>query len=365
MKRAILCILLFVAVSVLLFACETGSSTKKEDETIIPKETTRVQSEPAFIEVSGTIRALDQAQLAPRVPSTVRSVLVVAGQKVKKGELLILMDDRNLIAQEDKLKAGHEELDHALEEAQQAMDAAEAQKQLASNTFERIRSLYQKEASSKQEFEEAESRWKAAEASFRAAQARVGEVQAKQAQLKSDQSDLLASSGYVRIVAPFDGVVTEVPAKAGTFFNPGQSVVSVENPDRFQLVFAVGENLLSSLRKDQVITVRVSSLSSGVLNASVAEISPSMDAYTATFQVKVNLAPGVPVRGGLSGTALIPSAAKTLWIPEQYVTSNQDVETVLVRAGEIWRRVLVKTGTRKDGKVEILSGLNPNDEIGD
>jgi RND family efflux transporter MFP subunit len=224
--------------------------------------------------------------------------------------------------------------------------------------------LYQKEASSKQEYEEAESRRKSAEASFRVAEARVAEVQAKQAQLKADQSDLAASSRYVRIVAPFDGIVTEVLAKAGAFFNPGQTVVSMENPDRYQLVFAAEEDLLPSLRKDQMIGVRVSSLPGDVANATVAEISPSMGASSRTFQVKVNLTPGAALRGGLSGTALIPSSRKALWVPARYVTVNQNVETVLVRAGEAWRRVLVKTGRQKDGKVEILSGLNLNDEIG-
>lgn len=359
------CSIISLLLAVLLFyGCGSAPAPKSEEEIPQPSQTTRVQSEPVTLEVSGTIQSAELAQLAPRSSSYVREVAVVSGQKVKKGDLLILMDDQNLSAQEGKLQAGRAELESALDEAKHGLDAAQAQQQFAVNTFERIRSLYEKEAASKQEFEEAESRSKAAQAAYQAAKAKVSEVQAKQAQLKSDQSDLNATANYIRIVAPFEGIITEVPAKAGTFFNAGQIVVSMENPSRYQLVIAVEEGLLKSLQKDQMVGIRVSSLNDNIVNGKVAEISPAMDVYTRTFQVKINVAPMASLHSGVSAVALIRSSGRTLWVPAQYIRINQDVETVLVRSGNTWHRVLVKTGRQKEDKVEVLSGLNVDDEIG-
>ncbi len=178
-------------------------------------------------------------------------------------------------------------------------------------------------------------------------------------------SDVEATRTYFRIVAPFDGVVSAVSADEGTFANPGQSLVTVENTQHYQLIFAVEEEMLPRIAINGKLPVRIPSALPKVLQASVTEISPAAGSVTRTFQVKADLPPDPSVRSGLSGSIELESdSAKSLWIPAEYLQRNNGLETVWVRQPEGWENVLVKSGSLQNGKIEILSGLNEGDEVG-
>ena len=263
----------------------------------------------------------------------------------------MLLDDRNLQAQHAKAAA-------ARDEAQRGAQAAEAQMRLANVTFTRIETLYQKESASEQEYDEAKSKKDAAEAAYQAALQRV-------AQAKFDMSDVQASSDYLRITAPFAGIVTSVPVDAGTFVNPGQTIVSMENRSHCEVVFSVEEDLLTAVQKGRDLIVAVPAISVDELTAKVEEVNTAADVNTRTFQVKAVLQNHPKLLSGLSARVFLSTAtAGSLWIPESFLSRNDDIETVLVKQGEEWRRILVKSGNHKNGRVEILSGLNEEEEVG-
>src|SRR5574341_149129 len=199
-------------VLLLAFGCGKNAQELSERSSLpAPSHTARVERESRILEIAGTVRATDVAQLASRFAGFVIRVHVQAGAHVEKGDLLVLLDDRNLQAQRAKTAA-------ARRETQRSAQAAEAQMRLANATFTRIETLYQKKSASEQEFDEAKSKKDAAGAAYQAALQRV-------IQAESDMRDVQASSDYVRITAPFTGIVTSVPVDAGTFVNPGQTIV--------------------------------------------------------------------------------------------------------------------------------------------
>lgn len=342
-----------VILLVLLLAFGCGENAKVSERPKLPSPSHRatVERESRTLEIAGTVRAADVAQLASRFAGFVSRVQVQAGAHVKKGDLLVLIDDRNLQAQRAKAAA-------ARDEAQRGAQAAEAQMRLANITFTRIETLYQKESASEQEFDEAKSRKDAAEAAYQAALQRV-------TQAESDRNDVQASSEYLRITAPFTGIVTSVPVDAGTFVNPGQAIVSMENPSSFEVVFSVEEGLLSAVQKGSDLVVAVPAVSVETLPAKVVEVNTAADVYTRTFQVKAVLQAHPRLLSGLSARVFLSAATKgSLWIPERFLTRNDDIETVLVKQGEEWRRILVKSGNHRNGRAEILSGLNEKEEVG-
>ncbi len=365
-NRLILGYGVILAGMLLLVSC--GGNKKETVPENAKKEPARVATviaEPSLVEVAGTVRASDVAELAGRFGGFVSRVLVRPGNQVHKGELLVVIDDRNLQAQSDKLKSASEEVDLTIREARSQLEAAESQKQLATNTFERVRKVYEKKAASRQEFEEAEGRRKSADAAWQAATERVAQMESKRHQLDADLRDLEASLGYVRIAAPFDGVVTSIPADEGTFTNPGETLVIMERPTSYQVVFSVEEDLLSAVPEKQTVPVSIPNLSEKPLQATITEVSPSMDPGTRTFRVKAELEPQVGLRSGTSARVTLASKkGSSLWIPVDFLSRSQDLESVMVREGNRWHRVLVKSGREKDGKVEILSGLNRGDQIG-
>jgi RND family efflux transporter MFP subunit len=316
-----------------------------------PLHTAQVIRRAQAIEIAGTVRAADVAQLASRFGGFITNLPAKAGMRVKKGDLLVLLDDRNLAAQRQKVRAG-------AEAARKEAEAADAQRRLATNTFDRIKILYQKESASKQEFEEAQSRKEAAEASYQAALARI-------AQTESDSRDIQASADYLRIVAPFDGTITSVTADIGTFVNPGQVIVSMENTSAYEVLFSVEEDLLVGVATGKHISVSIPVISTEKLLATVEEVNTTTDAGTRTFLVKANLPAKAELRSGLSARVFLETATSGgLWIPESFLQNHNDVETVIVKENGSWRRVLVKSGSHENGMAEILSGLNEGDVVG-
>jgi membrane fusion protein (multidrug efflux system) len=356
--------ILMFAVGIGSISCGSGDEHKtKSISEKEPLKIARVEQQAAVLEIAATVRAADIAEVASRYGGFVTRVPVKAGAKVQKGELLVLMDERSLNAQSEKLGSAREEIKNAILEAKHLSVSAESQKQLAVSTYERIRQLYEKKSASPQEYQEALSRKNSAEAASEAAAQRVAQAEARLNQLASDEKELAANRSYVRIESPFAGIVSAVYVDPGTFVNPGQNLITVEKPGSSQALFYVEQELLPFVSKGKKIQIRIPAVSSELFNGIVSEVSPSQDPSTRTFLVKADLQKSV--QSGLSAYVILESQrSSSLWIPEEYLIRKIDLEMVYVRQNNEWKRVLVKSGNRKNGRVEILSGLNKGEEIG-
>lgn len=365
-KNEIQNIVLILSIAIASISC--GPSDKPEAAGISdtePMQTTRVAHEAALLEVAATVRAADVAEVASRYGGFVTKIPVKGGKRVQKGELLVLMDDRTLIAQAEKLEFTRAEVRQSILEAKHHLAAAESQRELASSTYERIRQLSERKAASPQEYQEALSRKNSAEAAKEAAAERVAQTEAKLGQIASEEKELAANRSYVRIESPFTGVIAAVNVDPGTFVNPGQGLLTVENPGSYQISFYIEQELLSFVTEGKKLHVRIPAAAKEPLNAVVAEVSPSQDPATRTFLVKADLQNASNMRSGLSAYVMLNSLrGPSLWIPEEYLIRKADLEMVYVRQDGSWKKVLVKSGDRKNGKVEILSGLNKDEEIG-
>jgi membrane fusion protein, multidrug efflux system len=359
-------VLLILSIALMIISCRSSEKQEiKNHSENKPLQTTRVQQKPSVLEVAGTVRAADVAEIASRYGGFVTRIPAKTGRKIQKGELLILMDDRTLSAQKEKLGSTREEMNQAIQEARHHLEAAESQSELASTTYERFRKLYEKKAASPQEYQEALSRKNSAEAAKQAAAEKVAQAEARLNQISSDEKELAANQSYVRIESPFAGVVTAVSVDPGTFVSPGQSLVTVEKPGSYQIAFYVEQDLLQLVNEGKTLQVRIPAAGKELLKAVVSEVSPSQDHATRTFLVKADLAKASGVRSGFSAYVMMESRDRSsLWIPRSYLTKNADLEMVYVKQGEDWKKVLVKTGVRNDQTVEILSGLNEGEEIG-
>lgn len=365
-KNVILKAILIFAIAIGSISC--GSAHKEETKNISEMKvlkTIRVEQEPAILEIAATVRAADIAEVASRFGGFVTRIPVKVGMKIQKGALLVVMDERTLNAQSEKLGSARQEIQNAILEAKHLYDSSESQKQLAVTTYERIRQLYEKKSASPQEYQEALTRKNSAEAASEAAAQRVAQTEARLNQLGSDQKELAANRSYVRIESPFTGVVSAVYVDPGTFVNPGQNLITVEKPGSYQISFFVEQELLLYIKEGKKIQVRIPVASSELFDGLVSEVSPSQDPSTRTFLVKADLQNTPSIQSGLSAYVILESQrSSSLWIPEEYLIRKMELEMVCVRQNDTWKRVLVKSGNRKNGKVEILSGLNKGEEIG-
>ncbi|HSE39181.1 MAG TPA: efflux RND transporter periplasmic adaptor subunit [Acidobacteriota bacterium] len=355
---------IIILVLLTLFSCGKQNQTTAPSSAKNPLRIARVIEEPDVIRIPGTVQTEDTAIIASKFAGFIQRVPAKNGMHAKQGQLLVVMDDRNLSAQSDRVSSMRTEALEGTEEAKNHLEAARAQKDLAASTFARIERLFQKKSASLQEFEEAKARRDAADAELNAAEKRVAQTEAKIEQLQSEQKDVAANLSYVRIAAPFDGVVTSVDVDPGEFVNPGQSLVRIESPGTYQVLFMIEQELLPLFNEGALLDVEIQGEKDVHIKGTVTEIGPSMKDATRTFPIKANLSTQAHLRSGTSAIVILPiKTQKSLWIPETFLNRQVGLETVFVRRGNEWERTLVRSGKTRKDQIEILSGLNAGDEI--
>jgi multidrug efflux pump subunit AcrA (membrane-fusion protein) len=300
--------------------------------------------------------------LAAQVGGTVREIRVQAGDRVKRGQLLAVLDDRSARAQVQGAEAGVNEAIQGEAEVDQAVKAATADRQFAEATFSRYKELLAKNSLSRQEFDGAEARYHSALANERAMEAKRQQILARQQQARSQQDSAQTFLSFSRILSPLDGIVTAKSVDAGTVVMPGTPVLTVEETTHYRLEASLPEEYLASAKAGDSVPVTTGE---GQFEGRVAEVVPAADVASHTFLVKIDLPRGCQCRSGEYGQASFPiGETKQLAVPSSAVIDHGELQGIFVVApdGRVEYR-LVKTGKSFGNRVEILSGLAAGEKV--
>jgi RND family efflux transporter MFP subunit len=361
-----ICSLLFLAAAAgFLTACSSNEKRAAEPGPLVSGVQTQIahlESAPQLYQAVGSIHSVDTAVLAAQLAGTVREIRVQAGDHVKRGQLLAVLDDRSARAQVQGAEAGVNEALEGEAEVEQALQAATAERKYAEATFNRYRELLAKNSLSRQEFDGAEARFQSALANQRAVEAKKQQVMARHQQARSQQDSAQTYLSYARIVSPLDGIVTAKSVDVGTVVMPGTPLLTVEDTARYRLEASLPEEYLPSAKSGNNISV---STEHGQFEGRIAEVVPAADATSHTFMVKIDLPPDCNCRSGEYGQASFSiGEAKQLAVPSAAVVEHGELQGIFVvnPDGNVEYR-LVKTGRTLGNQVEILSGLAAGEKV--
>jgi len=325
-------------------------------------ETVSLRATPQMYEAVGTVRSADVSVLNAQIAGTVREIRVQAGDHVRRGQLLAVIDDRVPRAQAEAAQAGVQEASQGIAEVEQALLAATAERQFAEATLKRYQTLLEKNSLSRQEFDGAEAKYKAALANERALQARKQQIAARSQLAQAQQSSAETTLSYSRIEAPSDGVVTQKSVDAGTVVMPGMPILTMEQTSHYRLEASLPGDYVAKVKvgeETQIVTSR------GSFQGRVAEVVPATDPASRTFLVKVELPSTCACQSGDYATALFPVGQTLMMsVPPAALVEHGELQGVyaLNSQGVVEFR-LVKTGKAWGDRVEILSGLNGGDRV--
>jgi RND family efflux transporter MFP subunit len=276
---------------------------------------------PALIEVVGTIQAVERAAIAAKVTGTITDVPVVLGSRVQKGDLLVKISAEEITAQ---------------------LRRSEAQLKQAERNLDREQNLLKKHATTAETVKSMQDMYNVARAGYQEVQTMLG---------------------YTTISAPFDGVVTRKSAHPGDLATPGATLLHIENDQNLQVVTAVPESLVLSIKPGAKLQLTVPS--AGILTEGVvAEVAPSADPASRTAPVTIDLKPNSNLRTGQFARVMLPGKERqSLFIPQSAVVPKGQLDRVFVVENSSARLRLVRTGMHHDGMVEILSGLEPEEQV--
>ncbi|HEY7320890.1 MAG TPA: efflux RND transporter periplasmic adaptor subunit [Candidatus Binatia bacterium] len=360
----------FLLVTLMLFqwACSKSEHRPNSNPSAVAPGTTVEIVKPSTVEdffaVAGTVRAKQTSALSSKITGTVAAVSVKAGDKVRKGQILVQIDSRELHAELAGAKAGLEEITWATKAAASALAAAQGQRELAAATHERYQALLGKESVTRQEFDEVNTKFKVATAEMTRAEENLRALEAKKAQAEARISRAQALLSQANIVSPYDGIVTDKAVELGMLASPGMLLVTVEDAGAYRLEAQVGESSLAYAKLGSAVPVRVDALDT-TLSGKVAEIVPAADPQSRTFTIKIELPAQPLLRSGVYGKASLSRGERqVLPVPIGAVLERGQLTGVFV-VGQDGRAEfrLVKTGKRYGESFEILSGLSAGERV--
>jgi membrane fusion protein, multidrug efflux system len=352
--------------TMLVLAACRGNSTRSAPPAAVAAgpatiDVARVVEQPLDVQLSlpGELGAYQTVAIYPRVTGFVKAVNVDRGTRVRAGELLATLEAPELVAQRA--------------EAQSKLQGAEAQLSVARSKADADKSTFDKlKAASAtpgvvagNDVAIAE---KAADASSNQALAAQQSVEAARQALNAVRD----MESYLRVTAPFAGVVTERNVHPGALVGPASGagaatpLLRLVDTDRLRLVVPVPEAYTAETKPGTDISFTVSTYPGQRFSGKVARVAEAVDVSTRTMAVELDvvnhdgrLAPGTfcqvrwPVR----------RSGPSLFVPSTSVAATTDRTFVIrIRAGKTeW--VDVRTGLTSGALVEVFGDLRPGDEI--
>ncbi len=318
---------------------------------------------PSVYETTGTVRARTSATISAKLMGYVREVNVQTGDRVREGQVLVILDSRDLDVSSKRAEAARDEVRTSIPEADSGVAAAKANLDLARATFGRMQELFQKKSISNQEFDEASARLKASQAAYEMAQARRNQLNSKMVQVDQEVRSTEVTRTYAEIRAPFAGIVTAKAVEAGSMALPGMSLLTIERDGGYRLEASVEESKLSTIRSGQAVRVTLDGVDR-TMDARVSEIVPAVDASSRAYIVKIDLPAMASIRSGMFGRAAFELGSRpALTIPSAAVTDRGQLQSVLVADGGVARTRLITAGEKRGDQIEVLSGLSAGEKV--
>ena len=286
-------------------------------------------------ELDGVVEAVRQATVSAQATGRVSSLLVKVGDKVKAGQVLATIDDRDT------------QTGVARSQAQVAQSEAELANALAN--VQRTRDLRKQGFVSQAALDVAETQYKAAQAGR--AGAGAGAQQARLAQ------------SFTQVTAPFDGYVMETLAQAGDLAVPGKPVATVYAPQPLRVVVQVPASMGAQARSAQRIELQVGEAwVQPAAQQGVTAADPV--SQTLTWKMDVPAAAAAQLMPGQQARVrFVGGTAQRMVVPQAAVLRRGELTGVYVASDKGFVLKAVRLGAQHGDSVEVLAGLKAGDGV--
>ena len=297
--------------------------------------TVTLQTIPTVTEAVGTVQAEQLATVTSRAVANVLDMRVSAGQQVQSGEMLVVLDDRDLRVR--------------VEQAQDAARGAEATLAQARSDYQRDKPLFDQQVITPYDFEHTQTNLKTAEANLH--------------RLQQAEQEAEVNLSYTVIRSPFTGVIVDKLANVGDLAAPGKPLFTIYEQGRLWLEASVPEEMLARIHIGESIALRIDARNRES-RGKVVQIVPSSDPATRTVAVRVHLDETSEIVPGMFGRLLLAAAPEqVLTIPSTAVIrAGQLTMTDIVDRGHVERQT-VQLGRALGGQFEVLSGLAAGETV--
>ena len=333
MKKAIIIFFLFMAVGAVAYTLysnktemnEAANLAMKSSEFIsITTEKVAKKTVNRNFEANGVFEAHQELKLMSETSGSIVKILKRKGSYVKRGDLIVQVDDRLIRADYEIAKLNRDQ---------------------AEKDLQRYSNLAATDAITKKQYEENEKGFKIADAQFNALKKRLADTQ---------------------ITAPISGFINEDYYELGTLVSPGMPIVDIINKNPLKLAVKVSESEIAKVKKGDVLPVSVNAINGQEFSGKVDFISDKADA---SFKYEVILEmtgkDADVIKPGMFGTAKFEFAQneEVLQISRKSIVGSlKDPGVYLIENGvAVYQPVTINT--LDEGTVEVIEGLTEGQEV--
>ncbi|MDQ7783563.1 MAG: efflux RND transporter periplasmic adaptor subunit [Desulfomonilaceae bacterium] len=278
-----------------------------------------------FLELTGSVEPTRVARLASPAEGPIINCAIREGDTVGKGNKLLSIGRKK--ATEALLKSAKSEVDYT------------------ENELERIQTLVESGAIPRDQLEL---------------------TRAQHAKAIAQMEKMEESARDFDVVAPWDGIVSKVLVTDGNYVAARSALVEIFDPKSLVVRVAVPEVYSQSLKKDMSVSVELDAYEGKVFRGSISRIYPELDRRMRTQTAEVELLDAVKLVPGMFArlVAALRTEEGTIVVPGEaiIVTPKGDRVAYVIQEDRVQRRE-ISTGLESKGKVQILSGLKPGEQV--
>lgn len=391
-------LLLLLAISVFVASCGGSRANVRKDEPagtappVAVEVTTAAAIQrdlPRFFEATGSLAGDQQTDVAPQTSGKVVAVGVDIGTYVKRGQMLVRLDDAELKLRVDQAAAQLEQTKAAVRQAEekiglrpaQAFDpnrvaevaAAKVAFDLAEKNLRRAEKLIESGDVSRSFYDEQRARrdqlkeqYDVALAQARQNYAGVDVARTNVANAEAQLALARKNLSYANIPAPIDGFVSERTADLGEYVSPQQKVATIVRTNPLRIRIDIPEQAIPEVRVGQSVSITTSAWPDKNFAGRVARIAPNVSATSRTLTVEAEIenSSGALKPGQFATVRILQErAAPAVLIPARAVVNEAGVSRVFVIKNGHAEQRLVQTGQTEGDLIEVKSGVAADEQV--
>lgn len=297
---------------------------------------------------SGVAKAGDEIELSFRSNGIITKLNAKVGQKVKKGDLISKLDNV-------QAKLAYEQAISTLNTNKSAMIAAKS-------NLDRVKSMYENDSNSLSDYESAKNSYQSAYESY-ISSTRNRDIQQSQ-----------INYGYIK--APTDGVIAAKNKELNENVSAGEVIVVLNAGESINVVVGLPENVINKVKSEMETKLSFSAIENTVFNGHVIEVSPILDANSATYPVKIEVEnPTKEIKPGMAtsitfdfSTPLDEENINSLVVPLSAVGEDENgnfvfkIESSDDKMGKVIKQTIV-VGKLAPSGIIVEDGLKSGDKI--
>lgn len=330
---------LLIVMSCSLMACKKAE--EKTVKTAMPTVISTIQAQARTLEITeesiGSLEGLVDPTLGAEVAARVVEVLVHAGQNVKKGQLVAVLNAEDYVLQQRAAQAEIGRLEALLANQGKIVD--------------RNQRLVQKNFISRNALDDASAQQEALSQQLEGARAQRATIE--------------HNNSKTRVFSPIDGRVEKQIISPGDYVKVGDPLFQIVGTERLRAHLPFPEGVTAKIQSGLTVRLSTPTVPDQVYITTIKEIKPLIVSTSRAADVIADVVgqPGWQAGASVKGQVLLGQHAGAVVVPEASVVLRPAGEVVYIIKNKTAQQRIVKSGLRQDGVVEIIEGLQAGEII--